>query len=753
MKEYSLIVYENVYDNIDLELFSSNGKMKYNFVVRPGGDVSNIKMKYDGATETALMKDGALTVATPLGRIEEATPYTYSGEESYEVSSRFLRNGNIVSFAVDDYDQAQTLVIDPWATYYGGSSDDAAVGIATDTNGNVVITGQTSSTNFPVQGAQQGSYGGGAYDAFAVMFNNAGVLQWATYYGGSLIESATGVAMDGNGNVVMSGVTNSSDFPVQNPQQGSLAGTSDAFIVKLNNSGMLQWATYYGGTSFDRANGITCDGNGNAIIAGYTSSINFPVQNPVQGSHAGGPNDAFITQFNSSGVLQWATYFGGSGNDLANGVDTDGSGNVLICGRTNSTNFPVQNAHQGSYGGGLNDAFIAKLNNSGAVLMWSTYYGGSDDDISYGIATDGNGNVVISGTTKSTNFPVQNAHQSLHAGGTNDAFIVYFNSNGTRQWATYFGGSASDYADGVATDSIGNVIICGRTNSTNFPIQNPQQGSSGGGNDAFASKFNSNGVLQWATYYGGSASDYADGVASDNNGNVAFCGYTYSSNFPVMNAHQGSIAGNSNAFVVHLDPSGLPVELISFTGEIQQPYVHLIWVTASESNNAGFELQRVSKTSSQELLESWNSIAFIPGNGNTSGTHRYDYLDPLTNDHLIEPDFYYRLKQIDFDGSFQYSPVVEVLHGSTLDSPILFTAYPQPASESAIIHFTLREADMVSLSLHDVLGRTITQFQSAIWYGAGEHAVKLHWIAIPPGIYLLKLQSSHATASQRIAIR
>ncbi len=405
-----------------------------------------------------------------------------------------------------------------WATYYGGSGNgwEFANSIATDATGNVFVAGFTESSNFPSQnpggGAYfQGTFAGGMQDAFILKFNNAGLRLWATYYGGSGRDEANSIATDAAGNVFVVGRTGSGNLPTQNLGggayfQGTLAGVNDAFILKFNNAGVLLWATYYGGSGQENAYSIATDATGNVFVAGYTTSSDFPTQNPgggayFQGTYAGGNGDAFILKFNNVGVLLWATYYGGSGHELAFSIAIDAGGNVFVAGHNVNGNFPTQNPGGGAYfqgtNAGGNDAFILKFNNAG-VRLWATYYGGSGGEIfiTYdNIAIDNCGNVYMGFETSSSNIPVQS---SCDAGyfdnsfnGVNDQFIAFFSNTGILRWATYLGGNGNDLRTPIAVDANNNLFVSGEwtgvTNNASYPLTNP------GGGAYYDGTFNGNG--------------------------------------------------------------------------------------------------------------------------------------------------------------------------------------------------------------------------------------------------------------------
>jgi len=403
-----------------------------------------------------------------------------------------------------------------WATYYGGdSANEYGNSICTDNSGNLYITGGTSDINFPIQTLQgaynQTNYGGGFEDAFILKFSSSGVRLWATYYGGNGFDYGKSICTDNSGNLYVTGDAGTADFPTQILQgaynQTFNAGT-EVFILKFNSSGTRLWATFYGGSNSDFSQYIYTDSSNNLYITGRTHAPDFPTK-ILPGAYnqdtMHGVTDVFILKFNSSGARLWGTYYGGSNNEAGKSICTDNSGNLFITGFTKSTNFPTQTLigayNQTSYGGGNYDAFILKFNSSGARL-WATYYGGSDHDYGYSLCTDSSGSLFVTGGTTGINFPAQvftgAYNQTTYGGGYNDAFILKFNSNCARIWATYYGGSEEEIGNSICTDLSDYLYVTGRTNSHDFPKEILQgaynQSTLGGGGsyyDVFILKFSS----------------------------------------------------------------------------------------------------------------------------------------------------------------------------------------------------------------------------------------------------------------------
>ncbi len=334
---------------------------------------------------------------------------------------------------------------------------------------------------------------------------------------------------------------------------------------------VLTYSTYLGGSGNDQGWGIAVDGGGNAYIAGFTASTNFPTTGPAQAANAGGSFDVLVTKLNAAGTARvYSTYLGGSGSDQGIAVAVDSSGRAYVTGLTASTNFPRVNAFQNALGGS-NDVFFLRLNAAGNALEYSTYLGGTGNDQGLGVAADANGNGHVTGIT-SGSFTTKVPVQSAYGGGTFDAFVAKFNpaTSGAASlvYSTYHGGSTEDRGQGIAVDGSGNAYVAGFSNSNNLPTTAGSFDTTfNNANDAFVTKLNSAGSARvYSTYLGGSANDQGFGIAVDPSGSAYVTGVTGSVNFPLSVAAQGANAGNSDAFVAKLNPAGNALVYSTYIG-------------------------------------------------------------------------------------------------------------------------------------------------------------------------------------------
>lgn len=389
-----------------------------------------------------------------------------------------------------------------WATYLGGKDEEIGYDVAIDPSDFIYVAGVTkSATNISTTGAHQTSPGAtNSRDAFLAKFDDTGKLKWATYYGGSDEDIALSVACNKD-LVVMAGSTkstNGTSIATSSAHQSSHGGSSgynDGFVVQFDTSGSRNWGTYYGGDEEDVATCVVLDQNGNTYMGGYTESDNGKIA--TSGAHQtglGNRYDAFVVEFNKSGARQWATYYGGSKDDMAHGIDVKANGSeVYLTGETSSTkDIASTGAHQTTKGSGSDpDAFVVRFNGSGA-RQWGTYYGGSGEDIAYDIVYDRNENIVITGRTRSpNNIAVTNAYQTKHGGtGYYDCFLAKFKKDGVAYWTSYYGITLEDMAYGVTSDKDGFMVMTGFTRSTSGIATTGAYGTlQQGGNDVFIAKF------------------------------------------------------------------------------------------------------------------------------------------------------------------------------------------------------------------------------------------------------------------------
>lgn len=735
VKQYRTIRYENLWRGIDAVFMERDGRLKYEFVVSPGANPSDIRLRYEGADAVALTAAGGLEVLSPLGRIHEDAPVSWllgTDGGRVPVASAFRLEGDALGFRVASHDATATLIIDPWATYFGGTGSERGAAVAVDAQGNILLAGASNGADFPVNNAQQ-AVNGGSYDATVTKFTAGGTMIWSTYYGGSAIENGYAIAVDGSGNVALAGRTYSANFPTQNAQQSSMGGTGDAYVVKFNDAGVRLWATFLGGSGGEEGFGVGMDGSGNVYTCGRTYSADFPTLNAFQSAQASGSADVFVSRFSASGVLQWSTYYGGTSDDYGWGLTLDGSANVIVAGQTKSSSFPVAGGFQGSFGGGNGDGFVVKFNSNGG-REWASFYGGSDFDEFNRVAVDGSGNIALVGMTRSANFPVANAQQNTLA-GSSDATVVYMSSTGTRMWATYCGGPGSndeDYGTGVVFDANGNVVITAGTTSTGFPVLNPQQASNAGATDAALVKYNASGTRQWGTYYGGSADEYAGSPAITTGNTIVVPGYTYSTDLYVPGASQAANAGNADAFIAtFLSTGSLPVEFVAFTGELRDGRVELHFRTEAEKNNAGFEIQRRAET----VDAAWQNIGTVPARALRGDGAEYTFSDVLTDQEMTAAFLAYRVKQIDVDGSYSYSPELHIRMETTAAVSRL-GLYPSPARDNVTVTWNgLREIS--DIQILNMLGHVVLSSSSTASRANG--AALLHVGSLPGGLYLVRV--------------
>ncbi|MDM8530340.1 SBBP repeat-containing protein, partial [Anaerolineales bacterium HSG25] len=596
---YAGLGYQNLYTGIDLLYEGQDGQLKSTYTVAPNINPDQIRWHYKGASDLWIDSEtGDLVIEiSPLqqetfntdetgmweqkthleGRedtlgegkhtIREQAPIAWqdiAGQRvPVEVAFDLAADGSL-GFTLGVYDPTYPLVIDPvtlaYSTYLGGSGDDMGYGIAVDGSGNVYITGETASTNFPTTaGAKDETYLGGTEDAFVTKLNTDGsALSYSTYLGGSGFDEGYDIAVDGSGNVYITGETASTNFPttVGAHDETYLGGSSDAFVTKLNTTGSaLSYSTYLGGNATDEGTTIVVDSSGNAYVTGYTTSTDFSTTVGAKDTIFNGLTDAFVTKLNVAGTgLIYSTYMGGSclGFEQGRDIAIDSSGFAYVTGRTDCNDFPTTVGAYDTFLSGASDAFVTKLNAAGSDWVYSTYLGGLGIDTGDNIAVDSSGNAYVTGKTNGLFVTTGGAYDTT-SNGTSDAFVTKLNTTGSGlTYSTYLGGAGDESGNGIAVDSSGNAYVTGyTTSSSGLATAGAYESALGGTQDAFVTKLNAagNGLI-YSTYLGGAGTETGWGIAVDSSGNAYVTGETASNDFPTtVGVSQGSSGGGTDVFV------------------------------------------------------------------------------------------------------------------------------------------------------------------------------------------------------------
>ena len=566
VRSYREVMYENLYEGIDVVYRLDAEGPKYDILVHPGADLASIRMRYEGVEEVRIERE-QLVIRTALGDLREATPVAH--QDGVAVSCSFTLPRVSAGFSCS-WDEARLLVIDPllYATFLGGSGSDGANSLVLDAAGNVYVAGSTFSTDFPATPGAYGSANSGSGDAFVAELDAAnGSLIYATYLGGSNSDEAYSLGLDVGGNISVAGRTYSMDFPVTpGAYDATYGGLGDSFLARISaTGGILVYSTYLGGSNNDEVYSLALDVAGNATVAGRTYSTDFPATPGAYDTTYDGAEDAFVSKLDvSGGALVYATFLGGSGTDRASTLVLDGSGGAIIAGFTGSTDFPATpGAYDATYNGGW-DAFVAKLNASGGTLIYATFLGGNSLDDAQSLALDPAGNVYMAGYTWSIDFPATPGAYDTTLNGNADTFVAELDAAGNAmKFATLIGGSWGDYVKALAIDATGDVYIAGFTNSTDFPTTpDAYDATSNGNGDAFVAKVEAAGsILANGSYLGGSEFDGAYSLALDPAGNIYVAGVTGSPDFPATpGAYDATLGGIQDAFVtkLNLSPDGTP---------------------------------------------------------------------------------------------------------------------------------------------------------------------------------------------------
>jgi len=596
---FAAVRYKNVYPGIDLLYYGNQGQMEFDFELQTGADPSVIQFELRGTDSLNLDVTGALLLKIGSRRLRIQSPSVYQriGGRRIPVNGAYIvTDASHVAFKIAPYDASKPLVIDPvlvYSTYLGGSGNDEVTGIAVDSTGSVYVAGYTDSADFPL--ATLGSLPTGADHVFVSKLDPTGTtLIYTDFIGGNAQDYSFALALNSSNEVFVTGSTASSNFPVVNAYQPTYPGSFNAFLTRISADGSsLLYSTYFGGNGSDMPAGITLDSASNILIAGNTSSTNFPTVNayqPTATQNQGGlyGNYGFISKFIPNGsALAFSTYFGGSSNVPYNcggtpcwpqpysaitGIAVDAAGDAYVAGNTNTYNFPTtQGAYLTTNSTQLNNSvgFVSKFSGPGSLLYSTYFYDPAGFTNISALAVDATGSAYISGSaTSDGTFPLTTTgicDPAVYSVACSYAFVSKFDPAGaTLQYSTFLGPNNYASPASLLLDQNNDAYVLATTTSNSFGLVNGIENSAGGNDLLLAEIDPVAGSQLMATYVGGSADEKAVAMALDSSANLYLAGTTNSSDFPTtQGAFQQHLAGNTDAFIMKVASASQPAVTLS----------------------------------------------------------------------------------------------------------------------------------------------------------------------------------------------
>lgn len=580
---------EDLWEGIDLRLYSENSRLKYDFILHPGSDLQDIDIKIRGA-EILEFEEGYLDLNMP-GQImiSDGPLISYQEEKSNTLhSSIVLRDENEFGFEVGDYDRSRELVIDPViaGNFIGGWGGEYLHDMVLDGKGHQFMTGHTTSTDFPVTPGAYQNYSKGRKEIFVCKADMNGTsLHYATYIGGYSDDEGGSIAVDDHGNAFVTGTTTSGTFPITT---GALDryynGTEEeGFLFKLDQNGEnLSFSTYLGGSHQDVPTSVIIANDGDVVVAGHTRSEDFNQTDGAYEPPLSGTKDGFITRITNDGSeYVYSFLFGGPSAEECYDLSELPDGSLVVCGNTTSPEFPMtSNSYDPNYHG-FDDVYLVRFSEDGTGILSSTFLGGDNQEFALSLDTDDEGSVYVTGHSFSLDFPTTEGCYQKNWSTAWDVYVAKFDNNlSSLIYSTFLGSGENEFASGVAVDRYGRAHVIGRTHSKYYPTTwGAFQEDVKGEGDIFMTILNKDASdLEYSTFVGGSGYDYATSVKMDDHRNVYLAGWTSSGNFPHKSSGYGpNILGFSDGFALCLDLSLPPSEPYDLQGEKGEGHLNLTW--------------------------------------------------------------------------------------------------------------------------------------------------------------------------------
>jgi len=637
-----------------------------------------------------------------------------------------------------------------WVRTHAASGGNEAKGITSDASGNVYACGNFSGTmDFDPGAGVFNLTATAGTDAFVYKLTQSGNFVWARKFSGTSLDQSNEVFVDASGNVFIAGsFSETTDF---DPGAGTVnltsAGTVDGFIVKLNASGNFLWARQVGGASSDYANEAVVDGAGNVYICGsFWQTVDFDPGAGVYNLVSAGDGDAFALKLNSAGNFVWARRIGGTGTENSNALSMDNASNVYLSGYfENTVDFDPGAATYNLASSGSLDFFVLKLNSAGN-FVWARDAGGTGIEMAFGIAADGAGNTVTVGRFAGTvDFNPGAGTTNLTSAGDPDIFISKLDASGNLVWARRIGSASYDYAYAVDLDGSGNVYTTGivSANTDLDPGAGVVNLPGGSGACVFISKLNASGNYAWACVLGANvAASYGYDISTNSFNDILVTGhFSLTMDFnPGAGVFNVTAPSGFDLFDLRLSqPSGLPVELVSFDAQPAGTQVQCSWTTASETNNWYFTIEK-----SSDGLH-FEEAGRVEGKGNSSDMNPYMFYDPKPYHGLS----YYRLRQTDFDGTTVLLSTMAVRLEQVVN-PVQLQIYPNPAKGSCIISLLTSDLTAGQICFVDLAGRMVLTQQ--IQPVNGQVFETLDVSSIAGGIYCVEFRSEACVIKARLVV-
>ena len=578
---YATVCMQGVLPGVDVMfrplLQGRSGAFEYDLLLAPGAELSRFVARCEGVARLRIDRDGRLCAAitTPEGEREliQEAPIAWQdtplGRRPLQVAFRLLDECTY-GFVARDLDPGCAATVDPgvvWGTFLGGGATDRINALRWKPGVGIWVAGWAGSTDFPTTAGAYRTVGGA--DAFlARLSDNGQALQFATYLGGAMGEEVRGLDLGPGDTATVVGFTRSTNFPVTpSAVQPTFGGSSpfldigDGFVVRFTAAGdALLGATYLGGLHDDVAEAVVVDATGSAVVAGWTSSGNFPTTLGAWQPAIGGlpiiQSDGFVTKVSANAQsLLFSTYVGGLASEQLLDLDRDPvSGDLVVVGWSQSPNYPVTlNALRPTSAGGI-EGVVLRLSSTGASAVFSTYLGGIADEAMQTVEIAPDGSIWLGGFTNSMNFPTTlNAPQQVFAGAT-DGLVCQLNGGGqTILFSTLLGGPGPDRVRGLDVSAGGTVVVGEAGDGFPVTVDALQSQFAGGSLDAFVTHL-VGGALQWSTYLGGMNQDVLGSVVVANNGLAVVAGWSYSADFPIAPpTMQSQLRGVEDGIILKLD--------------------------------------------------------------------------------------------------------------------------------------------------------------------------------------------------------